>query len=577
MTDPAKPTDAKNLPAEIIKDAEVIKPDAPLAGKQLTFGQHVFIWTMILFVGVLFGMGSSVSLLQHGPRTIAGVSENDILVRQDTARRLQDILNPQHRRIPGFQFDYGSQPAYATDILRSRYAASLGLRPDGAELDAVVERFLAKSLPGETTRTIREALIEHQGGPTEVTMVALRRHLSERTAVEALEARYVYAPAISSANAEDLAALGEQLVTDEVVLSANHLVVPIEDTDAELQVTYEKMRSSRFAAPATVQVQAAWPDLAALSTAVVVDPAAIQAWYDAHQDRFRTPAADGKPAGVKPLTEVTDEVATAIRREQAEAESTTRSQRFAEAIDSHPDANPAKFSELATQAGLTVTDLVIPEPKDGQLDLSAFGKVRDQIGLFTSTVENGFISSPLQLPAGAAATWITLRVVGRTPAGFKELNTVKPEVMAQLAGQRVRAKLLEAAEAARAAAQAGGQGGLAAWVTSDAAKAWNATVVQKTIGALQELRAPAKEAGGLSGDPIVLASLALPDRPVFLAEQEGNEGDLPTVRLIQVRAVEPAKPIEAARKAQFADGYRYALLSFSAKLFDDEIRTKVSK
>ena len=75
----------------------------------------------------------------------------------------------------------------------------------------------------------------------------------------------------------------------------------------------------------------------------------------------------------------------------------------------------------------------------------------------------------------------------------------------------------------------------------------------------------------------VLASLALPERPVFLAEQEGNEGDLPRVRLIQVRAVEPAKPIDAARKSQFADGYRYALLSFSAKLFDDEIRTKVTK
>ena len=210
--------------------------ETPKAASKLTFGQHLFIWAMVIIVGVLFGMGSSVSLLQHGPRSIQGVDENDILVRQDIARRLQECLNPSRRPQYGapfaLMFEHQNQQWYALDILRARYAAALGLMPEGADLDRVAADFLAKPMPGQAGRSLRDVLIEHAGGREEVTPVALRRFLAERKAVEALVARNVIAPAIPPVYASDLPALMESAELDEVVLSARHLMQPVAEDDA---------------------------------------------------------------------------------------------------------------------------------------------------------------------------------------------------------------------------------------------------------------------------------------------------------------------------------------------------------
>ena len=159
-------------------------------------------------------------------------------------------------------------------------------------------------------------------------------------------------------------------------------------------------------------------------------------------------------------------------------------------------------------------------------------------------------------------------------AGFKELSAVRPEVIAYVAGQRVRSALLTAAGEARTAAQTNG---LSAWAASDAAKMWNTTASTRPQSPLTELRPPATEVGGLPGDAVVLASLSMPGHTIMLAETDGAAGDVPSVRLVQVTAVEAGPALDASRRTQFADGFRYALVSFQSRLFDDEIRSKVSK
>ena len=143
---------ASKLPAakpptksETIKDAEVVsspRDDAAVKAKPITFGQQIFIWAMILLVGVIFGVGSSWTFLQQPQRSIEGVSENDLLVRKSAADRLQRILAASNER-----FALGSMEAYAQTLRLSRVAAAEGLLPEGTDLDRVTDEFLARTIP----------------------------------------------------------------------------------------------------------------------------------------------------------------------------------------------------------------------------------------------------------------------------------------------------------------------------------------------------------------------------------------------------------------------------------------------
>lgn len=554
--------------------------DAPAKARQITFGQHLFIWAMVIIVGVLFGMGSSVSLLQQGPRTIQGVSENDVLQRQDIARRLQNALNPR-RMYRELMFEHGSQDWYALDILRARYAAALGLMPEGSDLDRITADWLATPMPGQAGRTYRDVLVEHQNGRDEVAFTALRRYLAERTAIEALVARNVLVPAVPPAVADDLLVLGERAVVDEVELTATHLLQPVADDDAEIQNAYDQLHRERFTAPAAATVTVAWPDLAALGKDEAVSATQAQVWYEANRERFRKPA-DPKAGALaapeyRPLAEVGDEVAAAVRKERVEPRARQALQAFAERLDGIENPDAAAFAKAAAESGLVLTPAIeVPEARGGQLALGPFGQVKDQIGLFSSSVEPGFISSPLPLPGNEKTVGIVVRVEARRPAGFKPLDQVKPEVMTWIAGRRAWKALLEQAEAVRAVAEKAGPGGLAAWASSPEAAPWKATVDTHPTSPIADLQPPPAEPGGTPGEARTVASLALPARPVMLAAAEGG-AEVPKVRLVQVREIKAGEPVAEAQRPLFAQQYRQTLLGFRGQLFDEELRRKVGK
>lgn len=554
--------------------------DAPTKAKQLTFGQHLFIWSMVIIVGVLFGMGSSVSLLQQGPRSIQGVSENDVLQRQDVARRLQNALNPR-RMYRELQFEHGSQEWYALDILRARYANALGLMPEGADLDRITADWLATPMPGQAGRTYRDVLAEHQGGREEVPYTALRKYLAERTAIEALVARNVVVPAIAPAVADDLLVLGEKAVIDEVVLTATHLLQPVKDDDSEIQAAYDKLRGARFTAPAIATVAIAWPDLAAMGKDEAVSATQAQVWYEANKERFRKPAAAQAGAlaapEYRPFAEVADEAVAAVRKERIEPKARLALQQFSERLDQVANPDAAAFAKEAAAAGLAVTaGIEVPEARGGQLALGPFGSVKDQIGLFSSSVEPGFISSPLALPGNDRTVAIVLRVESRRAAGFKPLDQVRPEVQTWIAGQRAWKALLEQAEAVRAEAEKTGPGGLAAWAAAPAAAPWKTSVSTHPTSPIAELQSPPTDPAGTPGEGRTVASLALPGRPVMVAAAEGS-AEVPKVRLVQVREIKAGEPVAEAQRPQFAQQYRQALLSFRGQLFDEELRRKVGK
>lgn len=575
---PAKP-DAPVV-KEVVKDAEVVstpsRPDGLPTAKPISFGQQLFIWAMVLVVGVIFGVGSSWQFLEQPTRVIGGISETDILPRKDVAERLQGIIG----RETGERFAAPTYEGYANNLRLARYAAGLGLMPAGADLDRVLEEFLAKQVPGGT-RTYRDLLVEHQGAKDQVSRPQLAQYLAEQAAVQALYARHLAAPAVPLTVADQIEILRRtRIAADEVTLTAEHLLPTVGADDPELQTTYDSLRATRFTRRAQVTATAAAADFAALTAKAVIGEAETQAWYEGHKETYRKPPApDAKPdaaAEYKPLAEVAAEIKATLARQQAEKAAQDAVTAFNAVIEEKDleRADAAAFSAAAKAAGLVVSEgLTISEPQNGEIDLGALGRIKDPAGIFAK--DPGFISNPLQA-SSTDRTWFVLRVDAKSPAGFRGFDEVKAELQQIVAGNRAYKALLEQAEALRAAAEKAGPGGLAKLIADPANAAWKATPVENTLAPLEELRAPAPEIGGSAGEPRLAASLTLPERPVVLAEVAGKPL-VPSVRLVQVKTVtrddsSPAMPGDRA-----ASAYRQALTGFRGTQFDRELRDQLQK
>jgi hypothetical protein len=555
----------------------------------------VFIWAMILLVGVIFGVGSSWTFLQQQGRSLGGVSENDILLRQDIGRRLQAILvsTPSYFR-GGEQFEMPFE-SWPRQIRLARHANSLGLQPAGGDLDRVVDDFLAKTT-ADGKRSYRELLQEHAGAKGEVTRPELRQFLAERTAVEALRISRLAAPAVPTTVAADIEVMSRTRVqVDEVVLEATHLLPTVAVDDPEIQVTYERLRATTFATPASLTATIVSADLTALAATIPVGEAEIQAFYAANKERWRLPAAPvvtpadpAQPTPVaeatyKPLSEVSGEISAELARTAAVAKAQAAVDAFNRVIEEKglETADAATFATAATQAGLVVTaNVVVAEPRNGMVTLGAFGQIKDQAGLFAK--DPGFISNPMQgagttaAPGatGTDATWLIVRVEAKQAAGFKTVDEARAEVQQILAGNRAYAELLKQADVLRAQAEQRGPGGLAALIADPAQAAWKTKVDSRTLPPLTELKVPPTEVGGTPGESRLAISLTLAARPVVVAQRDGAAATVPSVRLVQVREVtlDPQPVAEGAERiASMAERYRSVLEQFREGLFDREL------
>ncbi len=583
-------TNKTKTPADNVKEAEIVstpRDDQPAPAKPITFGQQIFIWSMVLLVGVIFGVGSSWTFLEQGGRTVDGINETDIIMNREVADHLQTILAGS-----GERFAIGSDQAYAQRIRLVRYAAAQGLKPAGADLDLVLEEFLANTLPN-STRTYQQLLNEHLGTKLEVTRQQLKRFLADRAAIEALMARNLVAPAIPLTVAPDIERVYRtKLTAEQVILDATHLLQPVAADDAEIQRSYEELRKTRFTRRAQVTVSIAAPDLAALAAAAVIADADIQAWYDSHKDLYRKPAPAPEPpkpdapkddktpppaVEYKPLAEVSAEIKATLAHAAAAKVGQQAVEDFNRAVEDKnlETADHAAFAAAVKAGGLVLTEkIVVDEPQGStDIDLQAFGRIKDPAGLFAK--DTGFITSPLQ-SGTPDRQWFVLRIDEHTAAGFQPLDAVRAEVQSIVAGRRAYKALLEQAEVLRAAAEKAGPGGLKQVFADPANAVWKATPGEVPLAPLSDLRAPPTESGGLAGEPRLAISLAMPDRPVMLATADGTPA-VPQVRLLQVTAVTQdttQPPIEATRTTEF---YRQQLLNFQQRQFDSALRDQLGK
>lgn len=579
-------TDQPKTPPQDTKSPEQVKdavPDGsfskPPEAKKLTFGQQLFVWTMIAVVGLLFGVGASAGIITEPPRTIAGVSEAEVIPRMRVAERLEKVLNPRggwRTKFAAPRYGGNQLEIYASNLTMARAAEARGLMPKGRALDRIEAEFLGTRMDDSPTLTYRDALIEHEGGADQVTREDLRRFLQERAALDGLRTRAAIAPAIPRSLGDDLAAAQrDRIDLVEVSLSGLQFVPQVAADDPEIATAFERLRTTRFQRPAGVALTIGLADRDALGAKIDITEAEAKVYYDAHQDEFRAekdPATPDKAAPVRPFDQVKEAASAKVRAARGSAAAQAIAIKLDAREDLDGDKDPAAFQAAMKEAGLVPTDLSVEDRTPGTVDLGKLGTVKDVMHLFGHEHEPGFVSRAMQTSAGH---WVVLRLNGRREAGFQELAQVRDEVVRHVAGRRAYKKMVE--EAGKIGESLKGPGALAAWAASDAAKSWHAQLATKPSSLIARLPVPAPEADAQAGDPLLLAPLAMPDRRVAVAAAEPAwDGDVPRIRLIQAGELKPGKGDDADRPL-IAEYMRGMLGEYSATVFSRELSQQMEQ
>lgn len=560
---------------------------------QMTLWHHLFIWTLVIVVGVLFGMGPSIAVIE-GP-----AGKPDVLRRQTLLGRLQQL----GFRTPGADDRAIEQQMKLADIARRQ-----GLMPSGEPLTLLVQQFLDE--PARDGKTTGDVLADAKGTPREIKLDELRAYVADTAALNALIDRLSPVPAVPLTVAQDITrTFRDEVTVTSAVLSATRFLPKIADNDPHIEQTYETLkREQRFEQPATVTVTIAYPDLPALTARAkaALTEAQLQAYYAAHKADFPAPAPATPPsvgktkpgAAVppppapatrqpKPFAAVKGEIADLLAAAQAADAGKSQAEALDKAVeDDHLDGekDPAGFVQDAKKCGLLTRTATIEQPPPPgpsmygyqpptpPLRVPGLGAMVDEPGLFAPDKQVGFTSRVVPVE-GPPATVALLRLESRTDAGFKPLAAVRAEVIRYLQGQQAYAPFMAAAAAAQAQAEKLGPDGLRAYLASPAGAVWKATATTEELPASETLTPPPADLTQVArSDGPVAASLALPDHPVALVS-ESPEDDIPRVKLVQGEGLKPGTPPkEVEERTRYAQQYREELRRYRQMLAQTELR-----
>lgn len=563
MSDDPKAKDAK--PAEPAKPGE--GEGAKLASREMKLGDHLFIWSMIILVGIVFGVGPSIGLIFAPRPTLSSYPVDSVQIqrRQEVATVLQNVLNPMFQRYGGPVWMQNDGDGYARQYLKAQLAKDRGLMPSPEDTKKLVQDFYAqKTFDG---RTHIDRLRDDARGSA-ISIESLGTFLAEDFACDALDASDIIAPPLSRAAINGNRNLtGTTVQVDELVLSARPLIEEVPADDPELASAYDRLvAEDRFIiAPMRLLTVAVADIEPVLASVAAPDEAAIAAWYESHKQDYLKPSSQPDhgqtqpPAEYLPLDEVREQVVAAIRRDQASKLCQAKADALEQlVVDRDLESADAKaFASAAAEAGMTVhEDVAVSLDNSTDVDLGALGilsgrSARD-VGLSAGKADE-YISDSLRVGSGS---WVVLRYTGDRPAERRSLDEVRDEVRAWLAARRAYPRLLAEAERLRAAAEAAGPGGLRTIHTGDVAARWPAGVRRATLGPSETLSPPEPaDEGAAPGEPRMAASIAVSGNPVVLVNQP-QDGDVAQVRLIQCVGLKPPEPIQEEIIPRFLEWIR---------------------
>jgi len=517
MSDGKKPEEAGDGIKDAVPDGKAA-PGGLLPSKEMTFSQRLFIWTMVILVGVVFGgVGSTFGSMSLTGRTIDGVDALEIERVERLAARLQEAINPaQQRGSESFvlqAYEGQRKSPYVAWLRQAHLAFSEGYKPTAPVTEQLVKDFLARTVVAseqdadQGKRTYFDVLVERRA-KDRVSPDDLGWYLAMRHAIRAMHTRRLAVPVVPTAVADDVRGLGDvtymrfgnyqfprempgdQVQLDQVTLSAQVVAADGVLDEAELQAAYDRLRTKeRFLESKRAVVAVAYLDIKAALDKAKPTAEQVQKHYEANKKDYKKPAApkpdDKKPDAAKPedkktetkpdddytpLAEVRGEIEkTLAAKTKVELIATARKNvaQFAQRLsdDGFDEKDQAAFVAAAERDGLSIKEnVVVVVPGADGIELPGMGKIEGGDGrarLFASESKPGFITAALRTQ-GDDGTALVMRLAEVRPAQVRALSdpAVRKEVSTYLAGRKAWDKLLVEAKTLRDEAAKLGAGGL---------------------------------------------------------------------------------------------------------------------
>lgn len=556
-----------------------------------TFGQQIIIAVLVVAVGLLFGMGPVVAVLQQpGPGQImAGISEAEANRYQRTAERLQRILNPEHGQDGEFFMPRTQDEAPVPQLLYARMAEQEGLAPNASQMDDYFRNWQRRTLPGSQT-TYGAALSHAASGRNAVEPSAVVDFLRVRVAADAFRSRNVTVPATSPVLARDFTkAYMQQLSVRQVIFDSQHLVdedaIAAVDDEHRIEDAFHRLRDRHFTTKANRTVNLYVADVSEIARRVAISDEQIEARYAAERDeRFTSTVTlegdDGEAQEVTTVKEL-DEVRAVLREELAEEAAreivgllantlrrTLQEEGLAgstsvSADDMDPIADLVRIDSeddprLESWVGLRVIrDVVIERPEEGT-GVASMGEIGGidlgELNIFTEDYNPGFLSAPYRphLEGGdRSASQALILITGAEEAGYRSLDAVRDSVVRYLAARDQHEALVEAAKDLMERARAAGS--IDAVLAEDEAlrQRWHVeSTVERSINGLQVLQPPADSLDGTRPPYFYALSLGAGNDPIQAVLADGQASgsgpwrERPRLRVLELVDVEPVQDVE---------------------------------
>ena len=399
---------------------DVIRSNAQSLGIKIAFG-------LIIVVFVFWGVGSytggtvsDIILVNDQPITIYELQSLTANMTRQLKDRQPDLTDEQLKQ---YQVRLRAAQQLIMNIILEQEARRIGITITPFELRKEIESLpYFKNQDGVFDPTLYKQILENNGSSPAtfekgVTNDLLQRklfeHVTAGTSVSETEARSLF----------DF--LAERRTMDYILFPLTDFAKQATPTDEAVRAAYEEGRDTTFKVPAKADVEYLLIGADTLAEAFAPDEAAIQAFYDAHKERFTTSEQVRArhilvlaPAGAAPGSEAEKQNQAAEQKIKELHKRLLAGEDFAELAKANSE------DTASAQNG-------------GELGWFGHGQMVPEFDAAAFALKPGEISEPIKTGYG----YHIIQLEERQDAAPQPLETVRGEIRQQLGAQQAAGKL----------------------------------------------------------------------------------------------------------------------------------------